>query len=176
MTDTLRKRLGANIDAITRLTTQRYAMVDRVRNLPWLQKTFEAVLNDLIFRSMNVSHARLWKRHHTAMDEARRAGWSDQEIHKAIVDGWSPKSLDKFRAAYLLDYREGLVGEPPSLNGLDRRDSRVAKAFVQSLQDAAGIDPYAVRPSLQELLDDITKGGHHAESSETIRPLETDHD
>ena len=65
-----------------------------------------------------------------------------------------PKSLSKFRAAYL-DYREGDCDEPPSLDGLSDRDRRVAEVFMESSEAAAGIDPHASRPSLEKLLAGI---------------------
>ena len=62
-----------------------------------------------------------------------------------------PDSLSEFRAQYL-DYREGLRDHAPSTKRLKRRDRAAAAAFVQALQDAAGIDPYASRPSIEHLL------------------------
>lgn len=62
-----------------------------------------------------------------------------------------PKSLTEFRGAYL-DYREGQSSEPPSLDGLSGSDRRAAEVFVESSEAAAGIDPYASRPSLEKLL------------------------
>ena len=62
-----------------------------------------------------------------------------------------PDSLSEFRAQYL-DYREGLRDHAPSTKRLKRRDRAAAAAFVQALQDAAGIDPYASRPSTEHLL------------------------
>ena len=76
-----------------------------------------------------------------------------------------PKSLTEFRGAYL-DYREGQSDEPPSLEGLSGTDRRVAEAFVESSAAAAGIDPYASRPSLQKLLAGIGQAQGSEASSE----------
>ena len=76
-----------------------------------------------------------------------------------------PKSLSKFRDAYL-DYREGQRDEPPSLESLSDRDRRAAEAFVESSQAAAGIDPYASRPSLEKLLAGIEQAQGSAAASE----------
>lgn len=75
-----------------------------------------------------------------------------------------PKSLTEFRAAYL-DYREGLSDELPSLDGLSGRDRRAAEAFVESSQAAAGVDPYASRPSLEKLLAGIEQARGPAAAS-----------
>ena len=76
-----------------------------------------------------------------------------------------PKSLSKFRAAYL-DYREGQSDEPPSLEGLSGRDRRAAEAFVESSQAAAGIDPHASIPSLEKLLAGIEQAQGSVVASE----------
>ena len=62
--------------------------------------------------------------------------------------------LSTFRAAYL-DYLEGIGDQVPSLDGLNDTERKTAEAFVESTQDAAGIDPYASRPSIEQLLDRI---------------------
>ena len=79
-----------------------------------------------------------------------------------------PKSLSKFRAAYL-DYREGDCDEPPSLDGLSDRDRRVAEVFVESSEAAAGIDPYASRPSLEKLLAGIERARGSEAASEAAQ-------
>ena len=86
-----------------------------------------------------------------------------------------PKSLTEFRGAYL-DYREGQSDEPPSLEGLSDRDRRVAKAFVESSEAAAGIDPHASRPSLEKLLAGIgqTQGSAAASEAEQAPSPPTD--
>ena len=86
-----------------------------------------------------------------------------------------PKSLSKFRDAYL-DYREGQSDEPPSLEGLSGRDRRVAEAFVESSEAAAGIDPYASRPSLEKLLAGIgqAQGAEAASEAEQAPSPPTD--
>ena len=76
-----------------------------------------------------------------------------------------PRSLSKFRAAYL-DYREGDCDEPPSLDGLSDRDRRVAASFVESSEVAAGIDPYASRPSVEKLLAGIERARSSEAASE----------
>ena len=81
-----------------------------------------------------------------------------------------PETLSKFRAAYL-DYREGLVGEPPSFERLSGRDRRTAEAFIESAQAAAGIDPYASRPSLEQLEAGIRHAGSSAAASEPGQAL-----
>lgn len=68
-----------------------------------------------------------------------------------------PDNLSKFRAAYL-DYLEGDRGEPPSQDRLSDDERRIAQAFIQSSADAAGIDPYASRPSFEQLLARIEPG------------------
>ena len=80
-----------------------------------------------------------------------------------------PKSLSKFRAAYL-DYREGDCDEPPSLDGLSDRDRRVAEVFMESSEAAAGIDPYASRPSLEKLLAGIERARGSEAVSEAQAP------
>ncbi len=62
--------------------------------------------------------------------------------------------LSKFRAAYL-DYLEGIGDQVPSLDGLNDTERKTAEAFIESTQDAAGIDPYASRPSIEQLLGRI---------------------
>ena len=62
--------------------------------------------------------------------------------------------LSKFRAAYL-DYLEGIGDQAPSLDDLNDTERKTAEAFIESTQDAAGIDPYASRPSIEQLLDRI---------------------
>lgn len=69
--------------------------------------------------------------------------------------------LSMFRAAYL-DFLEGERDQAPSLEGLNDTDRKTAEAFIESTQDAAGIDPYASRPSIEQLLGHI-----YGESSPT---------
>ena len=68
-----------------------------------------------------------------------------------------PDNLSKFRAAYL-DYLEGDRDEPPSQDRLSDNERRIAQTFIQSSADAAGIDPYASRPSVEHLLARIEPG------------------
>ena len=62
-----------------------------------------------------------------------------------------PTSLSEFRAAYL-DYLEGERAEPPTTEGMPEAQRRTAEAFVESIEAARGIDPYASRPSIEQLL------------------------
>ena len=59
--------------------------------------------------------------------------------------------LDDFIDAYL-DYREGEVDEPPTLNDLTEEQRQAAESYIKSITDARGIDPYASRPSIEQLL------------------------
>lgn len=59
--------------------------------------------------------------------------------------------LRTFREEYL-DYVEGLRPAPPSLASLSDEDRRRAEQWVKSLHAARGVDPYASRPSVDELL------------------------
>ena len=66
-------------------------------------------------------------------------------------------NLSKFRAVYL-DYVEGFRTKPPSPDRLNNKEWRIAEAFIRSTNACEGIDPYASRPSLEQLLADIKKG------------------
>ena len=59
--------------------------------------------------------------------------------------------LSKFRDAFL-DYLEGDRDEPPALEDLPGEQRRAAEAFIESITAARGVDPYASRPSSEELL------------------------
>ena len=61
-------------------------------------------------------------------------------------------SLAKWRSAYL-DYLEGDVDEPPALDGLTSEQRLVAEGFVESIVAARGVDPYASRPSTEQMLN-----------------------
>ena len=50
-----------------------------------------------------------------------------------------------------IDHREGL-GEAPALDDLDVEERARAEALIGSLEAGRGIDPYASRPSLEQLL------------------------
>ena len=67
-----------------------------------------------------------------------------------------PDNLNEFRTQYL-DYREGLRGQAPSTRRLTGPDRAAAEAFIQALEDTAGIDPYASRPSIEQLLARIQR-------------------
>lgn len=62
--------------------------------------------------------------------------------------------LSEFRSAYL-DYLEGERDEWPALEHLSTRDRMIADALIRSTEAAAGIDPYASRPSIEQLLAGI---------------------
>ena len=59
--------------------------------------------------------------------------------------------LSKFQDDYL-DYLEGDRDEPPVLEELPEEQRRAAKAFIDSITAARGVDPYASRPSIEQLL------------------------
>ena len=59
--------------------------------------------------------------------------------------------LSKFRDAYL-DYLEGHRDEPPALQDLPYEQRPAAEAFIKSITAARGVDPYASRPSVEQLL------------------------
>ena len=69
-----------------------------------------------------------------------------------------PDNLTDFRAAYL-DYLEGERLVAPLLDGLTGNERRAAEAFVESITAAQGIDPYASRPSIEELLTILKRSG-----------------
>ena len=60
--------------------------------------------------------------------------------------------LSRFQDAYL-DYLEGDSDEPPTLEDVPRQQRREAEAFIKSITAARGIDPYASRPSIEQLLE-----------------------
>ena len=59
--------------------------------------------------------------------------------------------LRRFKDAYL-DYLEGDRDKPPALESLPGEKRRAAKAFIDSITAARGVDPYASRPSIEQLL------------------------
>ncbi len=61
-----------------------------------------------------------------------------------------------FQAAYL-DYLEGDRDEPPTLDNLGGKERLMAEAFIETLRAARGIDPYASRPSIEQLLESRSK-------------------
>ena len=69
--------------------------------------------------------------------------------------------LDHFRDEYL-SYLEGDRDEPPALDDLPDAVRRTAEAFVESITAARGVDPYASRPSIEQLL------AAHSGDSETV--------
>lgn len=59
--------------------------------------------------------------------------------------------LSSFREAYL-DYLEGDRDTPPAVDELPAEYRRVAQAFIESITAARGVDPYASRPSIEQIL------------------------
>ena len=59
--------------------------------------------------------------------------------------------LGSFQDAYL-DYLEGEREEPPNPDQLPPEHRRDGEAFVKSITAARGIDPYASRPSIEQLM------------------------
>ena len=60
--------------------------------------------------------------------------------------------LRMFQEAYL-DYLEGDRDAPPTLDNLGGEERRAAEAFIEAIKAARGIDPYASRPSIEQLLE-----------------------
>ena len=60
--------------------------------------------------------------------------------------------LSRFQDDYL-DYLEGDRDKPPALEDLTGEQRRGAEAFVRSITAARGVDPYASRPSIEQLLE-----------------------
>lgn len=65
--------------------------------------------------------------------------------------------LSEFRDS-LLDYLDGDRDDVPSLERLSEPDRSVAEGLIRAAEDAAGIDPYASRPSVEQLLAGIRRG------------------
>ena len=61
-----------------------------------------------------------------------------------------PDNLSDFRSAYL-DYLDGERPVAPLIDDLTGKGRRAAEAFVESITTARGIDPYASRPSIEQL-------------------------
>ena len=59
--------------------------------------------------------------------------------------------LSTFRDAFL-DYLEGHRDNPPAVEDLPDERRAAAEAFVKSITAARGVDPYASRPSIEQLL------------------------
>ena len=62
-----------------------------------------------------------------------------------------PETLSDFRGEYLT-YLEGDRDEPPALGNLPSEERRAAEDWVESITAARGVDPYASRPSIEQLL------------------------
>lgn len=60
--------------------------------------------------------------------------------------------LRMFQEAYL-DYLEGDRYGPPTLENLGGEERRKAEAFIEAIRAARGIDAYASRPSIEQLLE-----------------------
>ena len=61
------------------------------------------------------------------------------------------RRLSSFLQDYL-DYVEGLRDGAPLLDVLTDADRRAAEKWIESLEAARGVNPYAERPSTAELL------------------------
>ena len=59
--------------------------------------------------------------------------------------------LSKFLDVYL-DYLENARDEPPALEDLPEEQRLAAESFIRSIKAARGVDPYASRPSIEQLL------------------------
>ena len=59
--------------------------------------------------------------------------------------------LSKFLDIYL-DYLENARDEPPALDDLPEEQRLAAESFIKSIRAARGVDPYASRPSIEQLL------------------------
>ena len=76
-------------------------------------------------------------------------------------------NLRRFKDAYL-DYLEGDRDDPPSVENLPEEHRPAAEAFIVSITAARGVDPYASRPSIEQLLawqsqaEDQVDEGHEA--------------
>lgn len=79
--------------------------------------------------------------------------------------------LGSFQDAYL-DYLEGLRDGPPQPEHLPPGLRRDAEAFINSITAARGIDPYASRPSIEQLL---ASRSVVADPTETLREVLQDH-
>ena len=67
--------------------------------------------------------------------------------------------LRMFQEAYL-EYLEGDREAPPTLDNLAGEQRRAAEAFIETIKAARGIDPYASRPPLEQLLLAGRGAGH----------------
>ena len=61
------------------------------------------------------------------------------------------EDLSSFRDAFL-DYLEGARDEPPAFEDLPAEQRQAAETFIESITAARGVDPYASRPSIEQLL------------------------
>ena len=62
------------------------------------------------------------------------------------------EELRAFQEAYF-DYLDGDRDAPPDLDGLAGKQRRAAEAFIETIRATRGIDPYASRPPLEQLLE-----------------------
>ncbi len=62
-----------------------------------------------------------------------------------------PDDLSSFLERYL-DYLENAREEPPAIEALPEEQRPMAESFIHSIRAARGIDPYASRPSIEQLL------------------------
>ena len=70
--------------------------------------------------------------------------------------------LSKFRDAFL-DYLEGHRDKPPALDDLPGEQRPAAEAFIKSITAARGVDPYASRPSIEQLLTMPSRSYYHTD-------------
>lgn len=64
--------------------------------------------------------------------------------------------LSRFKDAYL-DYLEGNRDEPPAVDDLMKEHRQAAIAFMKSITAARGVDPYASRPSVEQLMESSSR-------------------
>ena len=64
--------------------------------------------------------------------------------------------LGIFQEAYL-DYLEGDRDTPPTLDNLAGNQRRAAEAFIETIRATRGIDPFASRPPIEQLLESATE-------------------
>jgi DNA/RNA-binding domain of Phe-tRNA-synthetase-like protein len=71
-----------------------------------------------------------------------------------VLENMTNERIRRFRIEHL-EYLEGDRADPPEVETLSEEDWPRARAWLKSLEAARGIDPYAERPSTDELLKRI---------------------